>query len=528
MSHLFQVDIRRGSPDIVMSEVLSTLEGLLPVKFTLAGQRRLEGVGEMIVGERAGGTSCDGSGVASSLSVPPNENSAQASVLKDVTVVFADDPQVPFPFRGKSLRNRIGCAVNALKVIGGEKVLASGEAGPLWTLSTMGDAKHFRSAFPLPRFGPEGGLKDVLNEERFVEILPLLHWLRDLCAPASYASPPLRACFMFDDPNLHWQRYGYVDFKQIATNAAKENYHVSFATIPLDCWFTHMRTAALFRTSSKYLSLAIHGNNHTRKELARNYTKPERLCLLNQAVRRIERLERSTALKVCRVMVPPHGACSEEMLGELPACGFEAACLSHGSLRAHNATKAWTKSVGYLPAEQVQNCPVLPRWGLSGNTTNAILLAAFLGQPLVLRGHQRDLKNGIELLDQHAGYINSLGSVLWSNMTGVSRSNYLWRMDGETCRLKPLSRNVEFHLPSGASQLIVESPFDGLTEPWHIVDGGSKAELTVLSGQGVALPKMVNRTISVRMLSSQPDRIGGSLNPLVIPFFRRLLTEGRD
>src|SRR5690348_10932331 len=87
--------------------------------------------------------------------------------------------------------------------------------------------------------------------------------------------------------NLAWQRYGYVDFKQIAANAAEENYHVSFATIPLDSWFTHMRTAELFRTSSKYLSLAIHGNNHTRKELARNYTKPERLCLLNQAIRRI-------------------------------------------------------------------------------------------------------------------------------------------------------------------------------------------------------------------------------------------------
>jgi hypothetical protein len=333
---------------------------------------------------------------------------------------------------------------------------------------------------------------------------------------------------MFDDPNLHWRRYGYVDFKQIAANAAKENYHVSFATIPLDSWFTHKQTAALFRTNSRYLSLVIHGNNHTRKELARNYTKPERLYLLNQAIRRIERLERSAALTVCRVMVPPHGACSEEMLGELPACGFEAACLSHGSLRAHNATKPWIRSLGYLPSERIQNCPVLPRWGLSGSTTNAILLAAFLGQPLVLRGHQRDMKDGVELLNQHARHINSLGPVLWSNMTGVSRNNFLWRMEGDTCRLKPLSRNVEFQMPTGASQLLVESSSDGLAETWRVVDGGSQAELTVLSGQRVSLPNAANAKISVRVVSAQPDRVGRISNPLVIPFFRRLLTEGRD
>jgi hypothetical protein len=327
---------------------------------------------------------------------------------------------------------------------------------------------------------------------------------------------------------LHWRRYGYIDFKQIAAHAAKENYHVSFATIPLDSWFTHKQTAALFRTNSRYLSLVIHGNNHIRKELARNYTKLERLCLLNQAIRRIEHLERSAALTVCRVMVPPHGACSEEMLGELPACGFEAACISHGSLRAHNATKSWVRTLGYLPSERIQNCPVLPRWGLTGSTTNAILLAAFLGQPLVLRGHQGEMKDGVELLDQHARYINSLGPVLWSNMTGVSRNNFLWRMDGNTCRLKPLGRNVDFQMPAGASQLIVESPSDGMAETWRFMEGGSEAGLTVLSGQCVALPKAANGRISVRVVSTQSDRVERGSNPSIVPFFRRLLTEGRD
>src|SRR5208283_5127567 len=115
---------------------------------------------------------------------------------------------------------------------------------------------------------------------RFLEMLPLLQWLREICAGASPVGPPLRACFIFDDPNLHWPRYGFVDYRQLAAQAEKENYHVSFATIPVDAWFTHSGTAGIFREHRSRLSLLIHGNNHTKRELARPYTEPERFFLL--------------------------------------------------------------------------------------------------------------------------------------------------------------------------------------------------------------------------------------------------------
>src|SRR5262245_19147313 len=125
---------------------------------------------------------------------------------------------------------------------------------------------------------------------------------------------------------------------------------------------THGGAAEIFRRNSRRLSFCVHGNNHTKRELAQPYSDGERVSLLQQAIRRIETLERKAGVEVSRVMVPPHGACSHEMLEELPQRGFESACISHGSLRAHNRQRPWVRQLGYLPSEMIRNCPVLPRW----------------------------------------------------------------------------------------------------------------------------------------------------------------------
>jgi len=68
---------------------------------------------------------------------------------------------------------------------------------------------------------------------------------------------------------------------------------------------------------------------------------------------------------------------------------------SHADLQAELASRdeerlaAWTASLGLAPSELVHGCPVLPRWAFAGTTTTMLLVAAYLGQPLVLRGHHR-------------------------------------------------------------------------------------------------------------------------------------------
>jgi hypothetical protein len=456
--------------------LLAVVEDLFPVRFSFALGCEVGIAGEILTASVCQTPKGAGMSVPSLNVPPPCENTPDKSELIEIAVRFLDDPDIPFPFRGRALRTKVSAQPNALATLSPrERVLATCESGPVWVVSENEGVKHFRSAFSLPVLPPDGGLQDVLNGRRFLEVLPLLHWLREVCSSRSEDAPALRACFIFDDPNLHWPRYGFVDYQHLAIRAEKENYHVAFATIPFDTWFTHNGTATIFRKHQSRLSLLVHGNNHTKRELAQAFSESERLFLLKHAIRRIERLERRSGLKVSRVMVPPHGACSEEMLAALPFCGFEAACISHGSLRAHNKARAWTKTLGYLPSEMVRGCPVFPRWGFSDDIKNTILLAAFLKQAIIIRGHHQDLKRGVELLDDLAGFINGLGPVVWSNMTDLSRSNQRW---------------------TASSRLFSASPTNSAITP------------------KVALRKT--------LLTRDPAR------SVLFPIARRLLAEGRD
>jgi hypothetical protein len=468
--------------------LLSILEDLLPVKFSYSRQSQPEYSGELITANVAGAAQCDGASV-SSLSVPPSETESRGGKLIEIAVRFSDDADVPFPFRGRSLRTKVYGQPNILSLSPDERALATCENGPIWAFSKGAAAKHFRSAFSLPVLPGDGSMQDVLNGIRFLEMVPFLHWLREICASSPDSSSPLKACFIFDDPNLHWPRYGFVDYRQLAAQAEKENYHVSFATIPLDTWFTHRGAAEIFHNQHHRLSLLVHGNNHTKRELARPYTEVERIGLLRQAIRRIERLERRSGLAVSRVMVPPHGACSEEMLAALPVCGFAAACISHGSLRAHNKARSWTKTLGFLPSELIRGCPVLPRWGVTGDLKNTILLAAFLKQAIILRGHHQDLKDGPELLDDLARFINGLGSVAWLNMTAMTRSNY----------------------PSQARQTVEVN--GSILKP----NVGEVAGLESVLGASLEVA-------SERWAGRKTQAVPGAS----VSFIRRLLTEGRD
>jgi hypothetical protein len=510
------------------TDYAAILERVLPAKVVFAAGVIPGSAGELVFEGPSEPARPSSLRTISTLRLPRGQQGGSDGRLRDVTVRFADSPDVPFPFRGRTLQAKVAEDPSPLVLTGTERALATCEGRPVWAISVDEGVRQFKSGFALPNLASGQGLIDLFAAERLVEILPLLHWVREIGGSTRWEGPPLRAGFIFDDPNLHWPRYGFVDFQEIAKRAASKNYHVSFATIPLDAWYTHRGTAALFRSQAKRLSLCVHGNNHAKAELARNFSEHERRWLLTQAIQRIEKLERRAGLRVCRVMVPPHGACSEAILADLPRCGFESACISHGSLRAHNKSKPWTTTLGALPAELIAGCPVLPRWPMAGRTTNTILWAAYLKQPIVLRGHHQDLKDGVELLDNLAGAINDLGSVYWGTMTDLSRTNYQWHMAGTLCRLRPMSSKVTFPLPDNTRSLIIENVGLSDWESWQI-SSANGSMLKVRAGEPVAVAAAQTGIVAMEAASAKPISDSQvSYLPSATAVLRRLFTESRD
>jgi len=508
-------------------DLLEIFEVLQPITFARLPGGRADDAGGIVFEATLPKSSRADGAERLEFACPATQSDPASTGLTEMPVMFSDLPAVPFPFRGRKLNVRLPSGTAGLSPMPGELALATTAGGPIWVAGARNGVGWHRSSLPLPSLAIDGMLQQVLNADRFLELLPWLEFLRQAGGDGNFAPPPLRACFMVDDPNLHWPRYGFVDYRELAVRAARENYHVSFATVPLDGWYTHPGAAHLFQNNPRQLSLLVHGNDHTHYELARERTAEQCLDLLRQAGDRVERLERAVGCEISRVMAAPHGACSEAMLQAMPACGFESAVISHGSLRAHNQGKPWTRRLGYLPSEIIQGCPVLPRWGVTGNTHNTILLAAYLGQPIILRGHHADLRDDAELLGRLANLINGLGPVTWGNMTELSRMNYQMRLEADTLRIRPGGLKLNVPLPAGARQMVIEAPSAATWNKW-VWTGASAGQRQLNSGEVVDLPRGCEKIFLAAVVAPAASSVNGHHGLPLWPLLRRLLTEGRD
>jgi hypothetical protein len=508
------------------SGLLSAIEALLPVRFSNGREGASSSVAQ-IASAVTHVADESRSGRLPTLQLPFAGCQAGDPVVQRPRVRFADDPSVPWPFRGRAVDARVEVDVGAQArmLAQGGRILATDQDGrPIWTVNERPGSRTYRTSLRLPNVPLGADVGATAIGEKLIQILPVFQFLRELTEGQRLSNPRLRASFIIDDPNLHWPNYGFADYRDIAKSARQDRYHVAFATIPLDAWWVHRGTAEIFRTHTDSLSLLVHGNNHAKQELAQDFSPQACGALLQQADARIRLLEAKSGLQVCRVMVPPHGACSSRMLAQLPHHGFESACISAGSLRAHNTGQAWTRSLGLGPSELVEGCPVLPRWALSGTTDITLLTAAYLGQPLILRGHHQDLKNGLDVLRGFAKAINALGDVRWGSLSELSRLNFRHRLDGASMHIQPLGTRIDVAVPEGVDELRI----DPCGFEWQSVR--PEASSGYLDGGELVVPLESRGTYSFARRTV--DSAGNPLthtNPIALKLvLRRVLTEARD
>lgn len=374
------------------------------------------------------------------------------------TVELSDHEFVDRRVRGIDFPDRV--AGPPLSIGDAEHAIATTTSGPTWAVN-RGPAPVHRVRSTLPELEPDQVLSDLLVERAF-PVVALVHFLRSLTEGRAFDAPPLRAVFLFDDPNLRWRTYGFIDYSRLLEHADQHDYHASMAMIPLDGGRPHRSTAALFRRRPDRLSLVFHGNNHLNEELMRPTDDAGALALAAQALRRVERFESRYGMRVDRIMVPPHGLCSESTTRALGSLGFDALCAAHPLPWTHRPP-ADRPLAGWEPAEFAGGCAVIPRVPFTAPRRD-MALRAFLGQPLVLYGHHDDLADGIDLLAETASWINGLGDVRWMSLGGIAATNYSARSDGDALRLRPYSRRMEVTLPDVPGPLVVEAPRDGEPE----------------------------------------------------------------
>jgi len=330
------------------------------------------------------------------------------------------------PLRGVELPDaRLAPALGAAEPAAeGAAVLASYGGIPTWTRR----GKHEEALLFPAELGPKEALRERLCEHRSAALLPLVHFLRRLTTGGTRQPAEPLASLVFDDPNLHWPTYGFVDLAALAAHARAHGYHAGLAMVPLDAWYAHPRALRALRESDGALSLLVHGNDHYGGELGRLHDGAEALAQAAQALRRVRAFERRTGLRVERVMVPPHEQCSQAAATALRRCGFEALTVTQPFPWLGDGGRSWLAHppeagplVGWHPVDYAEGLPVLLRHPIVGRSLPEMSLRAFLGQPLILYGHQSDLdEGGLDVLIAAAADVERLGPARWSSLGEIA------------------------------------------------------------------------------------------------------------
>lgn len=506
--------------------LFASLEHVFPVRFERV---------ETLDPERFDGALAIGPGTptAAASEIPTLVLPARAEERReDVQVELAADTRLARPLRGAAIPESSAPGDHPFEAPPSSRVLASVGRKPVWWQLGDDGQPLFLSAYPLAQLHEGGTLREQLRAGRFMGLLPLVHFLGVLLGERGWTPPPLQASFVIDDPNLHWPSYGFLKYRQLIDHASRHGYHVGFATVPLDGRLVNPRAAALLRENPSALSLLMHGNDHTSRELGRLGSDADAEQAIAQALRRIAALERRSGVAVERVMAPPHGACSEPALRAMFRLGLEAACIS----RPHpwrDGLPAPTPLVGWHPAELVGGgLPVLPRYSLS-NPREDLVFRALLGQPLILYGHHGDFADGLDLFAEAAGYINGLGDVRWGPLGELARRNYITRQVGDVLHVGMYARRIAVEVPDGVHALQVEvpEPFGGPASHQLAHTAGS-GELTLEAGLGttrLALRK-APATIELTLPADRPLTPAAVAAPhfRLWPAIRRIAVETRD
>jgi hypothetical protein len=409
------------------------------------------------------------------------------------------------------------------------EVVASINGRPVWKITDdRGGSTVWSVSTPLPRLRAGERLSQYLNGETFLPLLPLYLFLRAISPESRWQSPPLRACMVVDDPNLHARSYGYIDFQSLVQLAHERPFHAAMAMVPLDGWWTNAAAARIFRENPQALSLLIHGNDHLHYELARSFQNGGRHAMVFQSLSRIAALERKANLRVDRVMAPPHGVCAPEMFSALRAGGYEGMTTNRWSLWKHNPPEQLPVNVGLHPADLPGGLPVLNRFRFRSSICEGeILMAAILGQPIIPYGHHQDFTNDMIHVRDVTDKINSL-SARWMSLREILEANYEHYIDSGTFYLRLFSRRVKLTLPSDVGFLQVDPAQFSKEKPPTFEIISPQKRFYVQTGISISVPNGVE--LEIREVADAPLETSAVhfMSKLPAAGLRRVAAEIRD
>jgi hypothetical protein len=509
--------------------LFAALEEALPVSFEERRDGELRDLDAVLeLGGSGEARAATAAGLTALALLSPEPTEPGEAVVNQI----ADSRDLARALRGAELddgRPRSALAATAPAELGGRAdALATCDGRPTWIR-----AGQLQTALLAPaELGADEALRERLRDGRSAALLPLVHFLRELTAAIAWQPPAPCATLLFDDPNLHWPSYGFLKLGALAADAREYGYHASLATVPLDSRLAHPGAVRALCEGGATISLSVHGNDHYGAELGAIESDREAIALAAQARRRCAGFEGRNGIRVDPLMVPPHEECSRPAAIALRRCGFEAITMTRPFPWLAPQPLSWLTRpaevgplAGWRPADRAEGLAVFLRHPFVDRSPAELALRAFLGQPLILYGHQADLRDGLGVLRDTAADVDRLGPARWCSLGEIAANSYESRREGSSLAVRPLARRARVRIPDGVEQLQVEPAGFGTGPlPTRLMVNRRPAPLAepVAVAPGGEIELELRGEDEVDVDATQPPR----RQPLALP--RRLLSEGRD
>jgi len=331
------------------------------------------------------------------------------------------------PFRGS-----VGCRLQLADHFAGRilaKAAQGSDASPAFVQFNF-HGRHLFAASGLAGEGEESG-----GDERgaFTEIAPVMMFLRHAAGERAWHMPGLYANLTMDDPWLA-RRYGNLNYRSLLKESIEHNFHVTVAFIPWNFDRSDHEVAGLFRDNPDRFSISIHGNNHDHQEFGDYAHNPfaRQSASISQAAARMEEFRRRTGVAFDRVMIFPHSIAPERTVHMLKAANYWATINSE-NVPLHSRAPS-DKLFHFRTATLAfDNLLCVKRLSIEAPVSKTrIAVNMFLGNPILLYGHQQFFASGIGAFNELADSVNRMAPATeWRSLGYIVRHLYLLRNVGD-------------------------------------------------------------------------------------------------
>jgi hypothetical protein len=293
----------------------------------------------------------------------------------------------------------------------------------------------------------------------FSRIAPELIFVRHAAGPYAWHATTHYANFTIDDAWLR-SHYGHLDYAGLLKEMQRHDFHTTIAFIPWNFDRSEPNVVTLFRIHPNRFSICVHGNNHDHKEFTDYVLKPlaDQVANIKQALARMNQFTALTQIPYDPVMVFPHSIAPAQTLVELKKYNFWATVNSQdipeGSVAPEDplfALRPVTLAFGNFASMKRESVEVaVPQ--------EAIVVNAFLDNPLMFFGHEGFFTQGIDAFDHVADLVNKIQpDTKWTGLGPVVEHLYLTKLRDDSsldilafspqmCLENPSSGEVIFHV----------------------------------------------------------------------------------